>query len=71
METNGSRDVVAGARDTMRDVQDRVSNGVEELRGYAAEADTAVRNFARERPLLTIACAAGIGFLIGRLASRT
>jgi hypothetical protein len=44
---------------------------MEDLRGYAESADATIREFARERPLLAIACALGLGFLIGRLASRT
>jgi ElaB/YqjD/DUF883 family membrane-anchored ribosome-binding protein len=71
MPTNGSRDLTGGARDTLRNLQGRMSEGMDELRDYAGSADAAVRKLARERPLLTIACAAGIGFLIGRLASRT
>ncbi|WP_235969728.1 hypothetical protein [Anaeromyxobacter diazotrophicus] len=67
---NGSRDVTEGARETMRQVQDRVSDGMEGLRGYADTADSAIRDFARERPMMAIACAVGLGFLIGRLASR-
>ncbi len=71
MATNGSKDVAEGARDAVRQVQGKVAEGVEDLRGWAETADGAIREFARERPLLAIACAAGIGFLIGRLASRT
>ncbi len=70
MAMNGSRDVTEGAREAMRQVQDRVTDGMEGLRGYADTADSAIREFARERPMLAIACAVGVGFLIGRLASR-
>jgi ElaB/YqjD/DUF883 family membrane-anchored ribosome-binding protein len=70
MATNGSRDVAAGAREALREVQGKVEAGVEDLRGYAESADTTIRGFARERPLLAIACALGVGFVIGRLASR-
>jgi ElaB/YqjD/DUF883 family membrane-anchored ribosome-binding protein len=70
MATNGSKDVMAGARDTVREVQGRMAGGMEDLRGYVETADATIREFARERPLLAIACAAGLGFLIGRLASR-
>ncbi len=71
MAMDGTRDVTEGAREAMRQVQDRVSGSMEDLRGYAETADSAIREFARERPLMAIACAVGIGFLIGRLASRT
>jgi ElaB/YqjD/DUF883 family membrane-anchored ribosome-binding protein len=52
-------------------VQEKVSGGMEGLRGYADSADDAIRTLARERPLVAIACAVGLGFVIGRLASRT
>jgi len=70
MATNGSKDVMAGARDTVREVRGRMAGGMEDLRGYAETADATIREFARERPMVAIACAVGLGFLIGRLASR-
>ena len=70
MAMNGSRDVTEGAREAMRQVQGKVTDGMDGLRGYADTADSTIRDFARERPLLAIACAVGIGFVIGRLASR-
>jgi ElaB/YqjD/DUF883 family membrane-anchored ribosome-binding protein len=70
MATNGGSDVTADAMDAMRQVQGRVTEGFEDFRGYLDAADGAVRGFAREKPLLAVACAVGIGFLIGRLASR-
>lgn len=71
MAMNGGRDVTEGARETLRQVQEKVSGGMEDLRGYADSADSAIRTLARERPLVAIACAVGLGFVIGRLASRT
>jgi ElaB/YqjD/DUF883 family membrane-anchored ribosome-binding protein len=71
MAMNGNRDVTEGARDTMRQVQERVAGSMQDIRGYAGSADSAIREFAREKPLLAIACAVGVGFLIGRIASRT
>ncbi len=70
MATNGSRDVTESAKEAMRQVQGTMSDRMEDLRGYAETADSSIREFARERPVLAIACAVGIGFLIGRLASR-
>ncbi len=70
MATNGSREIAAGARETFRDVQGKVEAGIDNLRGYAESADTGIRRFARERPLMAVACAIGIGFVLGRLASR-
>jgi ElaB/YqjD/DUF883 family membrane-anchored ribosome-binding protein len=71
MATNGSKDVATGAKDAMREVQGRVTQGLEDARGYLDTADSTIRDFAREKPLLAIACAVGLGFLIGRLAART
>ncbi len=70
MAMNGSRDVTEGARDAMRQVQGRMTEGMEGLRGYADTADSAIREFARERPMMAIAVAVGVGFILGRLASR-
>jgi ElaB/YqjD/DUF883 family membrane-anchored ribosome-binding protein len=70
MAMNGSRDVTEGARDAMRQVQGKVTDGMEGLRSAADTADSTIREFARERPMVAIACAVGIGFIIGRLASR-
>jgi ElaB/YqjD/DUF883 family membrane-anchored ribosome-binding protein len=70
MATNGGRDVGSDAKEAMRHVQGRVTEGFEDLRGFVDKADGAVRDFAREKPLVAIACAVGVGFLIGRLASR-
>jgi ElaB/YqjD/DUF883 family membrane-anchored ribosome-binding protein len=63
--------VTADAKDKVRQVQGRVTEGLEDFRGYMDTADGAIRDFAREKPLVAIACAVGVGFLIGRLASRT
>jgi ElaB/YqjD/DUF883 family membrane-anchored ribosome-binding protein len=73
MATNGSKDVAEmaqGARETMRQMQGRMSERFEDVRGYAESVDATIREFAREKPMVAIACAIGIGFLIGRLASR-
>lgn len=71
MTMNGTRDVTEGAREAMRQVEDTVAGGMEGLRGYLDTADDAIRTFARERPMVAIACAVGLGFILGRLASRT
>ncbi len=47
-------------------VQDRI----EGMRGYAEDAGEWLREFAREKPVVAIAVAAGIGFLVGRLLSK-
>lgn len=48
-----------------------VKERMEGLRGYADDAGEWMREFARERPVLAIALAAGLGFVLGRLLSRT
>lgn len=64
---SGASEMKHGAGDIAQDVQDRI----EELRGYAEDAGEIVRGFARERPMVAVAIAAGIGFVLGRLMSRT
>ena len=71
MAMNGTRDVTEGARETMRQVQDKMAGSVDDLREMAGTVDGAIREFAREKPMMAIACAIAAGFFIGRLASRT
>lgn len=49
------------------ELQDRL----EGMRGYAEDAGARIREFAREKPLAAVALAAGVGFVLGRLLSRT
>jgi ElaB/YqjD/DUF883 family membrane-anchored ribosome-binding protein len=69
MATNGSRTGDVGAGEGGE--AGRFGGQVEALRGYADTADESIRTFARERPMAAIAIAVGVGFLLGRLASRT
>ncbi len=71
MAMEGTRNVTEGARETMRQVQDKMSGSMDDLRDMAGTIDGAVREFAREKPILALACAIAAGFLIGRLAART
>ena len=71
MAMNGTRDVTESARATMRQVQDKMAGSMDDVRDIAGTVDGAIRDFAREKPLMAIACAVAAGFLIGRLASRT
>ena len=41
------------------------------FRGYAEDAGAWVREFARERPMAAIALSVGLGFVVGRMLSRT
>jgi ElaB/YqjD/DUF883 family membrane-anchored ribosome-binding protein len=50
-----------------RDVEERI----EGMRGYADDAGAWIRTMARERPMLALGVAVGVGFVVGRLLSRT
>jgi ElaB/YqjD/DUF883 family membrane-anchored ribosome-binding protein len=69
MATNGGRmgEVAAG----LEEQAGRFGAQVDALRDYAGSADEMIRGFARERPMAAVGIAIGIGFLLGRLASRT
>jgi ElaB/YqjD/DUF883 family membrane-anchored ribosome-binding protein len=71
MAMDRTRDVTEGARETMRQVQDKVAGSMDDLRDMAETIDGTIREFAREKPILAIACAVAAGFFIGRLAART
>lgn len=62
------------AADTIRRQAAGVATGVQEqmdeLRGYVEDAESVVREYAREHPWAAIGIAAGIGFVLGRLLSR-
>jgi len=66
---NGGRgtEVKREAQRMAEGMQDRL----EEMRGYAEDTGAWIREFARERPLAAIATAVGLGFVLGRLFSRT
>jgi ElaB/YqjD/DUF883 family membrane-anchored ribosome-binding protein len=64
---NGGTQVKREAERIAAEMQDRL----EGMRGYAEDAGQWVREFAREKPLAAIAVAVGVGFLFGRLLSRT
>jgi ElaB/YqjD/DUF883 family membrane-anchored ribosome-binding protein len=68
MATNGSRmsDIPAG----LEAEAGRFNEQVDALRDYAGSADEAIRGFARERPVAAVVVAVGVGFILGRLASR-
>jgi ElaB/YqjD/DUF883 family membrane-anchored ribosome-binding protein len=59
------------AQEKLGEVRERASAGLEGARGYAEDAGAWIGSFARERPMLAIGVAVGLGFLIGRIASRT
>ncbi len=70
MDDGGKGRAAGAAQGELRETESRMREGLGELRGYAESLDVWIRRFARDRPLLAIACAAGLGFLVGRLVSR-
>ncbi len=52
-------------------IADEMQERLEGMRGYADEAGEWIRDFAREKPIAAIALAVGLGFVVGRLLSRT
>lgn len=73
MDNGGSR--IGEGTAHMRQEAEELAAGVQEqlegLRGYAEDAGEWIREFARDRPIAAVAAAAGIGFVLGRLMSRT
>lgn len=68
MENGGSG---AQARREAQRIADEMQDRFEGMRVYAQDAGARIREFARERPLAAVAVAAGLGFLLGRLLSRS
>jgi ElaB/YqjD/DUF883 family membrane-anchored ribosome-binding protein len=66
-ENGGGTQVKREAERIAAEMQDRL----EGVRGYADDAGAWIKDFAREKPLAAIAVAVGVGFLFGRLLSRT
>jgi ElaB/YqjD/DUF883 family membrane-anchored ribosome-binding protein len=75
MENGGKAGGVGGMADALEarasEAGRRMEEQFEDVRGWADEASERVREFARERPGTAIAVAAGVGFLLGRIFSRT
>jgi ElaB/YqjD/DUF883 family membrane-anchored ribosome-binding protein len=66
-----ARDAAQKAREAARGVARDVEDRLEGMRGYADDAGEWVRTLAREKPLVALAMAVGVGFVFGRLLSRT
>ena len=66
-----AKDVARQARETARGVARDVEERLEGMRGYADDAGEWVKTFARERPMAALGLAVGLGFVVGRLLSRT
>ncbi len=71
MENGGrERSATEQVREGLRNVQGDMRERIDGLREYAEGVDSWIRTMARERPMLAIGLAVGLGFLVGRLASR-
>ncbi len=71
MENGGRGErVVENVRQKASEVADNMGQRMDELRGYAEDAGTTVREYAREHPWAAVGIAAGVGFILGRLLSR-
>lgn len=70
MENGGSGEGGAIGREADR-LASEMQDQLEGLRGYAEDAGDFIREFARERPVAAVAIAVGVGFLLGRMLSRT
>jgi ElaB/YqjD/DUF883 family membrane-anchored ribosome-binding protein len=66
-----AREAARRAQDTAREVARDVEERLEGMRGYADDAGEWVRTMARERPMVALGVAVGLGFVMGRLLSRT
>jgi ElaB/YqjD/DUF883 family membrane-anchored ribosome-binding protein len=66
-----AQDAARRAREAARGVAHDVEERLEGMRDYADDAGEWIRMMARERPLVTLAVAVGLGFVVGRLLSRT
>lgn len=73
MDNGGERmgEVAGRAKVQAEELAANVQEQLEGVRGYAEDAGAWVRTFARERPFAAVAIAAGLGFVVGRLLSRT
>ena len=68
---NGGSGVGSQARRDAERLATRMQDRLEGVRGFAEDAGAWIREFARERPMAAIAVAAGLGFVLGRMLSRT
>lgn len=66
-----AREAAEKAREAARGVARDVEERLEGMRGYADDAGEWIRTLAREKPMAALAVAVGVGFVVGRLLSRT
>jgi ElaB/YqjD/DUF883 family membrane-anchored ribosome-binding protein len=56
--------------DAVRDLEERFAPRIEEAKEQFNQLNVRVKGFIRENPGTTLLCAVGVGYLIGKLASR-
>lgn len=56
--------------DAVRDLEDRFAPRIEEAKEQFNLVNTRVKGFIKENPGTSLLCALGVGYLIGKLASR-
>jgi ElaB/YqjD/DUF883 family membrane-anchored ribosome-binding protein len=66
-----ARDAARQAREAARGIAREVGERFEGVRDYADDAGEWLRVLARERPLVALGLAVGVGFVLGRILSRT
>jgi len=70
MPNNESKTEAPYIGQTMRDLEERLSPKIEEAKEQLAQVNTRLKGFIRENPGTTLLCAVGVGYVIGKLASR-
>lgn len=68
--SHASNDAAADAEAVINDVAERVETKLEEARESALALSERARDFIRANPGAALLGVAGLGFLLGRLASR-
>jgi ElaB/YqjD/DUF883 family membrane-anchored ribosome-binding protein len=66
-----AREAAQKAREAARGVARDVEERLEGMRGYADDAGEWLRTLARDKPMIALGLAVGVGFVFGRLLSRT
>jgi ElaB/YqjD/DUF883 family membrane-anchored ribosome-binding protein len=63
-------ETLSSLESSARDLEDRFAPKFEEAKEQLALVNNRVKGFIRENPGTSLLCALGIGYLIGKLASR-